>query len=86
MVHMDSFIKSLKCSWVRRLGSPNNNCWKVFFNISLRKYGGTFLFKCNMHPNDFTDVRNTFITVLSMFVNLGFHIISMSPIIILIMK
>ena len=61
MFDVDSFIKSLKCSWVRRFCSNINQDWKLSFNIALRRFGGAFIFKCNMHPRDTSIIKNDFI-------------------------
>ena len=52
MFHIESFIKSLKCSWVRRLSGDLNQDWMFSFHIALRKFGGIFVFNCNLHPRD----------------------------------
>ena len=61
MTHIESFIKSLKCSRVRRLCSQNDTNWKCFFHSALREHGGDFLFKCNMNAIDCQGIDNTFI-------------------------
>ena len=61
MLHIESFINSLKCSWVRRYCSTDTSTWKIFFDLALRQYGGIFLFNCNMSPSDFSNMENVFI-------------------------
>ncbi|MGI9312710.1 MAG: reverse transcriptase domain-containing protein [Alphaproteobacteria bacterium] len=61
MPHINSFIHSLKCSWVRRYISDVYNNWKLFFDIHLRKFGCAFLFNCNMHITDLSCINNNFV-------------------------
>lgn len=52
VTHIASFMKSLKCSWLKRYCDDTNGPWKVFFDIHLKHYGRKLLFKCNCRPND----------------------------------
>ena len=58
--HIISFIRSLKCTWVKRYTSGINANWKIFFDVYLKDYGGEFLFNCNFRCEDIK-TSNTFI-------------------------
>ena len=47
-----SFIKSLKCNWVKRYNDGVSANWKLFFDYYLDMHGKDFLFKCNFQTND----------------------------------
>ena len=61
MFDIMSFIKSLKCSWVRRYNDNVHQDWMLSFDMVLRNFGGAFVFKCNLHPGDVTGITNGFI-------------------------
>ena len=58
--HIYSFIRSLKCTWVRRYTDGTNAAWKLFFDFYLSPYGKSFLFNCNFNTSDIL-VKNSFI-------------------------
>ena len=37
-IHIESFINSLKCTWIRRYCDSVKGLWKIFFDIELSKY------------------------------------------------
>ena len=58
MLDLNLFIKSLKCSWLKRLFDNNNQGqWKTFYLHEIDQYGGNLLFDCNLNEK----------SVLSMF-------------------
>ena len=60
VTHIPSFIKSLKCSWVKRYLDDNEAGWKLFFDFHLQKYGKKFLFNCNFKGEDIV-TENSFL-------------------------
>ena len=62
VIHVRTFINSLKCTWVRRYCDESNwGPWKLFFDLTLKANGGDFFFSCNCSPKDIPPVRNEFI-------------------------
>ena len=58
--HLHSFIRGLKCSWVKRYTDNNDALWKIFFDHYLKPYGKDFLFHCNFSYHD-VSITNDFI-------------------------
>ena len=53
MIEIDSFIKSIKAGWVKRLSNEHNSGdWKTIYLKELQNLGGLFFFKCNINSND----------------------------------
>ena len=49
LTDIESFICSLKASWVKRIISENNNAmWKSFYDDILKKAGGNLIFESNL--------------------------------------
>lgn len=61
VTHIDSFMKSLKCNWVRRYFSVNESPWKIFFTTVLKPYGNKFFFQCNCSKTDISFIKNIFL-------------------------
>ena len=61
MIDLDSFVKGLKCAWVKRYLNDQPGDWKLFFDYHLHKFGKNFLFRCNISPSDFTGMDDIFI-------------------------
>ena len=62
VVHIESFIKSLKCSWARRYLIDNKSPWKVFFSRILKPYGCELFFRCNCNKRDIRLPKLNFIS------------------------
>ena len=53
MVHLVSFNKSLKTTWIKKyLDSTNNGKWKVFIDLALKNHGGKNVFIGNLNTKD----------------------------------
>ena len=59
--HIASFIKSLKCSWIKRYCDDTKGPWKVFFDMNLKHYGRKLLFECNCRSKDVKGISSIFI-------------------------
>ena len=59
-IHIESFMNSLKCTWVRRYCDETKGHWKTFFDIDLAKYGKDLLFHCNCTFRDI-QIHNLFV-------------------------
>ena len=46
-------IKSLRPGWLRRIFGENDGSWKSYLRVSLKRYGGLFLFYCNYDIKEF---------------------------------
>ena len=59
MIDISSFNKSLKATWIKKyLDSGNHGKWKNFFNLELRKYGGSTFFELgNLNRKDIDKLR-----------------------------
>ena len=49
---LDSVIKALRLSWLKRVFSSNNGAWKTYLWYILKDYGGFLLFSCNYNIKD----------------------------------
>ena len=52
MVDIESLIKSLRLSWLKRIFSDNSGAWKNYLEYVLKDSGGLMLFKCNYNVKD----------------------------------
>ena len=52
VTHIPGFIRSLKCTWLKRYLDDSEAVWKLFFDFYLQKYGKKFLFSCNFKGDD----------------------------------
>ena len=53
MIDIDIFIKTIKCSWIKRLSDQNNKGdWKAIYLRKLEKLGGIDFFECNINKED----------------------------------
>ena len=58
MLDIASFNKSLKTVWVKKYLDPESSSkWKCFFDLQLRKYGGSVVPKGNLNLKDTKDLR-----------------------------
>ena len=58
MIDISFFNKSLKTTWIKKyLDSNNKGKWKIFFDITLKKYGCQNFFSYNLN------VRETLSTI-----------------------
>ena len=44
MIDLESMIKSLRLAWLKRIFGENDSAWKSYLRVSLKRYGGLFLF------------------------------------------
>ena len=51
MVDLDSQIKALRLSWMKRIFTPGRSTWKSYLQYILKKNGGFLLFSCNYNMN-----------------------------------
>ena len=61
VIHLESFIHSLKISWIKRYLNENNGVWKIFFDYYLSDVETEFYFKCNCSKEDIPNINNLFI-------------------------
>ena len=53
MIDISSFYKSLKTTWIKKyLDNNNKGKWKIFFDITLKKYGCQNFFSYNLNFRD----------------------------------
>ena len=52
MMDLDSMIKALRLSWLKRFFSSNKGAWKTYLRYILKDYGGFLLFSCNYNIKD----------------------------------
>ena len=52
MIDLESMIKSLRLAWLKRIFGENDGAWKNYLRVSLKRYGGLFLFYCNYDIKD----------------------------------
>ena len=53
MIDLETFIKSLKITWIKRfMGSDANRILNKIYMKKLHPFGGKFLFECNYSEND----------------------------------
>ena len=64
MLDIESFIIALKASWVKRIKLQSEARWVQIYHQMLNKFGGNFLFKCNITPTEISkfNIRSTFLT------------------------
>lgn len=62
VTHIESFAKSLKCSWVRRYLNDYESPWKIFFTRALKPHGSDLFFCCNCHKRDTRLPNDNFIS------------------------
>ena len=64
MLDLKTFSRSLKFTWIQKyLNSKNNEKWKIFFDYHLSRYGGPFIFSCNIRKEDikYLEISNQFL-------------------------
>ena len=44
MIDLESMVKSLRLAWLKRIFGENDGAWKSYLRVSLKPYGGLFLF------------------------------------------
>ena len=52
MIHLETMVKSLRLSWLKRIFSENNGTWKNYLCHQLKYVGGLSLFHCNYDMKD----------------------------------
>ena len=61
MIDLETFIKSLKICWIKRMiESEDNRILKNIYLSKLKPFGGKLLFECNFSENDihrFTQIK-----------------------------
>ena len=53
MIDLESMVKSLRLAWLKRIFGENDGAWKSYLRVSLKRYGGLFLFYCNYDIKDY---------------------------------
>ena len=64
MLDLKTFSRSLKFTWIQKyLNNKNNEKWKIFFDYHLSRYGGPFIFSCNISKEDikYLEIPNQFL-------------------------
>ena len=59
VTHVKSFCNSLKIAWVQRLLIDDGKKWKTLANYLLSSYGGSLIFKGNIHVQDCSQLSIT---------------------------
>ena len=60
MMDISSFNNSLKTTWIKKyLDSNNKGKWKIFFDITLKKYGCRNFFSYNFNVRDTLSIITT---------------------------
>ena len=54
MVDVESMIKSLRLSWLKKIFGDNSGAWKNYLKCLLKELGGLMLFKCSYKVKDLT--------------------------------
>ena len=52
MIDLETMVKSLRLSWLKRIFSENNCRWKMYLRHEVKNVGGLFLFHCNYDIKD----------------------------------
>ena len=52
MIDLETMVKSLRLTWLRRIFSENDGTWKNYLRYQLKSFGGLFLFHCNYDVKD----------------------------------
>ena len=60
MIDIETYIMSLRLSWLKRLCIPDKKWWKEYFIFKLRNVGGAFFLKCNYDVSKYNFSLNTF--------------------------
>ena len=47
MIDLETMVKSLRLTWLKRIFGENDGAWKNYINQLLKRSGGLFLFQCN---------------------------------------
>ena len=61
VIHLESFIDSLKLTWVEKIVKGNVGVWQRFIDHYLKAAGNNFFFNCNFEVNDIPDFGNPFL-------------------------
>ena len=59
MVDLNSQIKALRLSWMKRIFTPGSGTWKSYLQYILNKNGGFLLFSCNYNM-DLLEINSQF--------------------------
>ena len=58
MIHIPSFNKSLKATWIQKyLGPENRSKWKLLFDSELERNGGEAILKGNLNKKDVNNLK-----------------------------
>lgn len=64
MIDIQSFIKSLKATWIKKyLDEENQGKWKYFFDLELERHGGSIVLTSNQNKKDIIEnlkIKNCF--------------------------
>ena len=52
MIDIDSLIKALRLTWLKRIFSNNRATWKTYLMFLLKESGGPLIFSCNYNIED----------------------------------
>ena len=52
MIDLETMVKSLRVSWLKRIFNENKGTWKYYLCHQLKNIGGLFLFHCNYDIKD----------------------------------
>ena len=64
MIDLESMVKLLRLAWLKRIFGENDGAWKSYLRVSLKRYGGLFLFYCNYDIKDHDYVPSLFYSEL----------------------
>ena len=69
MVDIESLIKSLRLSWLKRIFSDNSGAWKNYLEYILKDSGGLVLFKCNYNVKDLQITSTFYLLIIHLLFN-----------------
>ena len=66
MVDIESMIKSLRLSWLKRIFGENSGACKNYLNYLLKETGGLALFSCNYNTKDLNNKFEVLLRTIGM--------------------
>ena len=67
MVDVESWVKSLRLSWLKRIFIKNSGTSKNYLEYLLKDSGGLLLLNCNYNVNDFSTIFQFYLEMVVRF-------------------
>ena len=64
MIDLETMVKSLRLTWLKRIFSENDGAWKSYIRQILKQSGGFLLFHCNYDVKDIPIRSQSYIELL----------------------